>query len=98
LTDIEVFRHMAQREEKIAEIREKWLTDKVEHLGKIPRQLRPLDSDQAAIGQARAYEAPGLSKESRKAWPRFASTGDGGIVEPIAEGSSAPSNKPLTVY
>jgi hypothetical protein len=98
-TDIAVFRHMAQREGKIAEIRGKWLTEKVEDLGRILKKLAPFYSEHAAIGQARAHEALGLSKEVEKGLRSLRLyTGDGVTVNQIAEGASAPASEPLTLY
>ncbi|MBU9200032.1 hypothetical protein KTD31_01270 [Burkholderia multivorans] len=98
-TDIEVFRHMAQREGKIAEIRGQWLTEKVEYLGKVLKKLAPFYSEHAAIGQARAHEALGLSKEVEKGLRSLRLyTGDGVTVEQVAKGASAPADEPLTVY
>ncbi|MBK3780186.1 hypothetical protein G3A43_07940 [Paraburkholderia aspalathi] len=98
-TDIAVFRHMAQREGKIAEIRGKWLTEKVEDLGRILNKLAPFYSEHAAIGQARAHEALGLSKEVEKGLRSLRLyTGDGVTVNQIAEGASAPASEPLTLY
>ncbi|KVP75159.1 hypothetical protein [Burkholderia ubonensis] len=98
-SDIEVFRHMAQREGKIAEIRGQWLTEKVEHLGKVLKKLAPFYSEHAAIGQARAHEALGLSKEVEKGLRSLRLyTGDGVSVQQVAEGASAPADEPLTIY
>lgn len=98
-TDIAVFRHMAQREGKIAEIRGKWLTEKVEDLGRILKKLAPFYSEHAAVGQARAHEALGLSKEVEKGLRSLRLyTGDGVTVTQLAEGASAPAGEPLTVY
>ncbi|KVP17003.1 hypothetical protein [Burkholderia ubonensis] len=98
-TDIEVFRHMAQREGKIAEIRGQWLTAKVELLGNVLKKLTPFYSEQAAIGVARAHEALSLSKEVEKGLRSLRLyTGDGVTVEQVAKGASAPAAEPLTIY
>jgi hypothetical protein len=98
-TDIAVFRHMAQREGVIAEIRGKWLTEKVEHLGNVLKQLTPFYSEQAAIGKARAHEALGLARDVEKGLRSLRLyTGDGVTVEQLAEGASAPASEPLTLY
>ena len=98
-TDIDVFRHMAQREGKIAEIRAGWLTAKVEDLGRILKRLTPFYSEHAAIGQARAHEALGLSKEVEKGLRSLRLyTGDGVTVDQISKGASAPAGEPLTLY
>jgi hypothetical protein len=98
-TDIAVFRHMAQREGKIAEIRGQWLTEKVELLGRVLKQLVPFYSEHAAIGKARAHEALGLAKDVEKGLRSLRLyTGDGVTVERIAEGASAPAMEPLTLY
>ncbi|MEX3983762.1 hypothetical protein AB4Y45_32790 [Paraburkholderia sp. EG287A] len=90
---------MAQREGKIAEIRGQWLTEKVEHLGKVLKKLAPFYSEHAAIGTARAHEALGLAKEVEKGLRSLRLyTGDGVTVEQLAEGASAPADEPLTVY
>lgn len=97
--DIEVFRHMAQREGKIAEIRGKWLSKKVEQLGRVLKKLAPFYSEHAAIGMARAHEALTLSKEVEKGLRSLRLyTGEGVEVVELAKGPSAPSSEPLTVY
>lgn len=98
-TDVEVFRHMAQREGKIAEIRAKWLGEKVENLSRVLKALSPFFSEQAAIGIARAQDALELSKDVEKGLRSLRLyTGDGVSVQPIIEGKSALSSEPLTVY
>lgn len=98
-TDIAVFRHMAQREGKIAEIRGTWLTEKVEHLGRILKRLAPFYSEHAAIGMARAHEALGLAKDVEKGLRSLRLyTGEGVTVDCLVEGESAPSSEPLTIY
>lgn len=98
-TDVAVFRHMAQRTGKIAEIRGKWLTTKVEELGKILKQLAPFYSEHAAIGLARAHEALGMSKEVEKGLRSLRLyTGEAVEVVQIAKGESAPADEPLTLY
>lgn len=97
--DINVFRHMAQREGKIAEIRGKWLSKKVEQLGRVLKKLAPFYSEHAAIGMARAHEALTLSKEVEKGLRSLRLyTGEGVEVVELAKGPSAPSSEPLTVY
>lgn len=98
-TDIEVFKHMAQREGKIAEIRGKWLTEKVEQLGTVLKKLTPFYSEQAAVGMARAHEAMTLAKEVEKGLRSLRLyTGEGVTVVTVAEGASAPASEPLTIY
>lgn len=98
-TDVAVFRHMARREGKIAEIRGKWLTTKVEELGKILNKLAPFYEEHAAVGQARAHEALGLASEVEKGLRSLRLyTGDGVTVHQVAEGESAPADEPLTIY
>lgn len=98
-TDIEVFRHMAQREGKIAEIKGKWLQEKVEHLGRVLKLLTPFFSEHAAIGMARAHDALTLSKDVEKGLRSLRLyTGEGVEVVTLLEGESAPASEPLTVY
>lgn len=98
-TDIEVFRHMAQREGKIAEIRGKWLKRKVDQLGRVLKQLAPFYSEHAAIGMARAHEALTLAKDVEKGLRSLRLyTGEGVEVSQLLKGASAPSSEPLTVY
>ena len=98
-TDIEVFRHMAQREGKIAEIRGKWLTKKVEQLGSTLKQLTPFFSEHAAVGLARAHDALTLSKDVEKGLRSLRLyTGEGVEVVTLLTGESAPASEPLTLY
>lgn len=98
-TDVAVFRHMARREGKIAEIRGKWLSTKVEELGRILTKLAPFFAEHAAIGLARAHDALDLSKEVEKGLRSLRLyTGEGVTVNKIAEGDSAPADEPLTIY
>jgi hypothetical protein len=98
-TDIAVFRHMAQREGKIAEIRGKWLQKKAEQLADVLKGLAPFYSEHAAVGMARAHEALSRVKDVEKGLRSLnLYTGDGVRVVTVVEGASAPSNEPLTVY
>lgn len=98
-TDIAVFRHMAQREGKIAEIRGKWLQKKAEQLTEVLKGLAPFYSEHAAVGLARAHEGLARVKDVEKGLRSLnLYTGDGVTVVQIAEGASAPSDEKLTVY
>lgn len=98
-TDIAVFRHMAQREGKIAEIRGKWLATKVEELTRVLKNLAPFFSEHAAIGMARAQDALDMSKDVEKGLRSLRLyTGEGVTVNTLMEGASAPADEPLTVY
>jgi hypothetical protein len=98
-TDIAVFRHMAQREGKIAEIRGKWFASKVEDLGRVLKCLAPFYTEQAAIGIARAQDAFDLTRDVEKGLRSLRLyTGEGVSVNTIVEGRSAASDMPLTLY
>jgi hypothetical protein len=97
--DVAVFRHMAQREGKIAEIRGKWLQTKVKKLGEVLNKLTPFFSEHAAVGLARAQDALDLAKDVEKGLRSLRLyTGEGVEVKTILEGESAPAHEPLTVY
>ena len=98
-TDVAVFRHMAQREGKIAEIRGKWMKEKVEEMGKMLKGLTPFFSEHGAIGMARAQDAFDLAKDVEKGLQSLRLyTGEGVSVNTLLTGASAPANEPLTVY
>lgn len=98
-TDVSVFQHMARRQGKVAEIRGKWLTNKVELLGRVLKKLTPFYSEHAAIGQAQAQDALGLAADVEKGLRSLRLyTGEGVTVTTIASGESAPPSEPLTVY
>lgn len=98
-TDIAVFRHMAQREGKIAEIRGKWLTKKVEELGRVLKNLAPFFSEHAAIGMARAQDALDMAQDVEKGLRSLRLyTGEGVTINTLMTGASAPADEPLTVY
>lgn len=98
-TDIAVFRHMAQREGKIAEIRGKWLQKKAEQLTEVLKGLAPFYSEFAAVGLARAHEGLSRVADVEKGLRSLnLYTGDGVTVVKVAEGASAPADEKLTVY
>jgi hypothetical protein len=98
-TDIAVFRHMAQREGKIAEIRGKWLQKKAEQLTEVLKGLAPFYSEHGAVGLARAHEGLGRVKDVEKGLRSLNLYTLGGVtVVKVAEGASAPAAEPLTVY
>lgn len=98
-TDIAVFRHMAQREGKIAEIRGKWLQKKAEQLTEVLKGLAPFYSEFASVGMARAHEGLARVKEVEKGLRSLnLYTGDGVAVVKVAEGASAPASEKLTIY
>ena len=98
-TDIAVFRHMAQREGKIAEIRGKWLQKKAEQLTEVLKGLAPFYSEYAAVGLARAHDGLSRSKEVMKGLRSLnLYIGEGVTVVKVAEGESAPAGEKLTVY
>jgi hypothetical protein len=97
--DVAVFRHMAQREGKIAEIRGKWLQTKVRELGDVLKKLTPFFAEHAAVGMARAQDALDLAKDVEKGLRSLRLyTGEGVSIETLLEGDSAPADLPLTVY
>jgi hypothetical protein len=98
-TDVAVFRHMAQREGKIAEIRGKWLQSKVKELGEVLNKLTPFFAEHAAVGMARAQDALDLAKDVEKGLRSLRLyTGEGVVVNTLIKGESAPASEPLTVY
>jgi hypothetical protein len=98
-TDIAVFRHMAQREGKIAEIKGKWLQKKAEQLTEVLKGLAPFYSEFASVGIARAHEGLARVKDVEKGLRSLnLYTGDGVTVVKVAEGASAPASEPLTIY
>ena len=98
-TDIDVFRHMAQREGKIAEIRANWMKEKAQDIGRILNRLAPFYSEHGALGLARAHEQLGMAKDVEKGLRSLKLyTGEGVEVFQIAEGKSAPDGVPLTLY
>lgn len=97
--DVAVFRHMAQREGKIAEIRGKWLQTKVRELGEVLKKLTPFFAEHAAVGMARAQDALDLAKDVEKGLRSLRLyTGEGVSLNTLLEGESAPADVPLTVY
>lgn len=98
-TDIAVFRHMAQREGKIAEIRAQWIQGKVKEMSKVLEKLTPFFSEPAAVGIAGAQSSLDMAKEAEKGIRSLnLYTGEGVEVHTIMSGKSAPSNEPLTLY
>lgn len=98
-TDVAVFRHMAQREGKIAEIRATWIKEKVEEMSKVLKQLTPFFTEPAAVGMARAQDSLDLAKDAEMGLRSLhLYTGVGVEVETLMTGKSAPANEPLTLY
>lgn len=97
--DLAEFRHMAQREGKIAEIRGKWLQKKAEHLTSILSGMAPFYSEYAAVGLAAAHEGMARVTEVEKGLRSLhLYTGEGVSVVQVAEGEPAPYSEPLTIF
>lgn len=98
-TDIAVFRHMAQREGKIAEIRAQWIQEKVKEMSQVLKELTPFFSEYGAVGIAGAQSQLDMAKESEKGIRSLnLYIGEGVEVGEVMSGKSAPANQPLTVY
>lgn len=98
-SDVAVFRHMALREGKIAEIRGTWIKNKVSDMARVLTQMAPFFSEHAAIGIARAHESLTLAEDVQKGLRSLRLyTGEGVTIETLATGASAPRDEPLTVF
>jgi len=98
-TDVAVFRHMAQKQGKIAEIQGTWIKEKAEKMGRHLQRLTPFMAEHAAVALARAHDQLGLAKDVEKGLASLRLyTGEGVTINPLLKGAAAPSTEPLTLY
>jgi hypothetical protein len=98
-SDIALFSHAAKREGKIAEIKGKWLQEKIEQMTRVMNRLPPFYAEHAAIGLATAHDALEMADDVQKGLRSLRLyTGEGTVINPLMTGTSAAYDEPLTVY